>query len=855
MRKRIIICVMIILASLLLGGPDKPFGPDPRIGQTYGYSVIGVWNGQQVKYLHEAVDIHMNCGDSIFAIDAGIASRNWSGNTEAGANDEEVHIGGIIYGHIDSLTIPKAVKRAASRGLIVPAGTFIGMASCGAPNSNWSPHIHLVFGNANYASRNPLGILDSVYGLGCDYFTEDITGSFAGLTVDDYDTIGDANWTLGSPPRVKGGIRIKALSEFSTTLGAGREIAPYQIKWGYEDVELGSFTYNGLIPRKDWQAREKKYNQVHTEGRILDLTKMSGSAGQQSDFSSLANGYWNTLQGVTGNWNDVVDSCAPQDTRKFPDGLHKIWIWATTYCGTVVTDTVEVFIDNNPPQAEVEKVGDYAIKVTFSEPMDTTTFPGNISIKAFCKFMEVVNIDSMSFSEDLTELTIFVPDTFAPNEAYYIKLASGITDIPGSYLDGDGDCFSDGSEDFDTIIGTGCIYNFIAQSGGSTDGWVQSEDYQDCLDSHPDRPYWYCGTFNAFGGPNSASLRSEYPQTHATVSATGEGVVWPPNIGYTVSLVQAPPDGYTFNVNKNGMYFTWGLIIDRADLTHYSTYVRLEPQYGANCVTTVISVGNRYVNRYRYNFTCNSALSVIDTLVGEYNTSQRDAIYEFHSGMSCYSSGATGIKPSYTELDDNPIITGLGLARVYSGFTGPSKIQLLKSGGLYPYDGGCGSGAPYGHYTIADAHFEITNIPDVRDPCMNYEVNYGDYHEQALALGMPVSVVIGEGGGYGRPTPDDSGGDEKKDYILPKEYSLGKPRPNPFNTAVSFDIDLPVVSIVDVRIYDIMGRLVDVPIERMEIPPGRFTETWRCDNCPSGTYFIMLQANEYRKTRKVTMVK
>ncbi len=90
---------------------------------------------------------------------------------------------------------------------------------------------------------------------------------------------------------------------------------------------------------------------------------------------------------------------------------------------------------------------------------------------------------------------------------------------------------------------------------------------------------------------------------------------------------------------------------------------------------------------------------------------------------------------------------------------------------------------------------------------------------------------------------------------LPKDYALSPPRPNPFNTAVSFEVDLPRTSIVELKIYDILGRLVDVPIEGTEIPAGRFTETWRCESCPSGTYFAVLLTNNFHQTRKMMLVK
>ena len=856
MKKMYLIAIFIIISSVLLAGPSQPFGPNPKIGQTYGYSVIATdATGIERRYLHEAVDIHTSCSDSIFAIDAGFVSRNWSGNTKAGPNDEEVHIGGIIYGHIDSTSIPKAVRYAALRGLIIPVGTYIGKASCGASGSNWSPHIHLVFGDANYAYRNPLGILDSVYGLGCGYFDEDITDPFAGLIVSGHESLGE---TQGTPPVINGGIKIQAFSRFETTLGPGRGIAPYQVKWGVDESELGFFSFNGTIPRKDWNSRVAKFNQIHTEGIIWDLTKMAGSNEQTADFTSLANGYWNTRQSTEDSiyaWNDTTNDPCDINTRKFPDGPHKVWVWATTYCGTPVADTIDVIIDNNPPQAEASKDGTYSIKIAFTEPMDTSTFDGNININILCHYMGQASYDSISFSEDLTELTLFMPDTFASNEAYHVELTNDITDIAGTSLDGNANCQEEDSDNYKKIVGVGnCNHAFIIQNGGSTTGWNHYEDYQDCVSEHD---CWYCGRFNNFGGPNGWSLRGDAPYSTSVITVSGMGAVFPYNNWYSVQLVGSiPEDKYVFTVNKTGNTFAWQLTMNKNDLDHYNPCIRVNPNTGADYYTGFKYIGYRHVYVYRYDFTCGSGLTVIDTSGESHSVQQQDAIYQFENGLTvCNIGGFTGRHATYSGSDDNPIITpvGDGRAKVYSGFSGPSTITLLKSGGTYPYNGGCGSGAPRGMYTIADGSYQMT-APYVRPPIMNFDVSYGALHDIAIALGMPASVTIGEGGSS-RPSMPEDDPELQKEKEFPEEYSIGTPRPNPFNTAVSFDIELPTASIVDVRIYDIMGRLVDNPIERAEMPSGRFTETWKCEDCPSGTYFIALSANEFHQTRKVTMVK
>lgn len=167
---------------------------------------------------------------------------------------------------------------------------------------------------------------------------------------------------------------------------------------------------------------------------------------------------------------------------------------------------------------------------------------------------------------------------------------------------------------------------------------------------------------------------------------------------------------------------------------------------------------------------------------------------------------------------------------------------------------------PTGSYSLTcPPGFDFTEIagePPSPDITAEFCIDWGSQHSIAMALGAPESFAISaSSGGSSRPITLPEETTPRKEPELPKEFALGAPRPNPFNTSVSFDIELPRTAIVDLRIYDILGNLVDVPIDGVEIPAGKITEKWTCANCPSGTYFIMMNANDYRETRKMTLVK
>jgi hypothetical protein len=145
---------------------------------------------------------------------------------------------------------------------------------------------------------------------------------------------------------------------------------------------------------------------------------------------------------------------------------------------------------------------------------------------------------------------------------------------------------------------------------------------------------------------------------------------------------------------------------------------------------------------------------------------------------------------------------------------------------------------PMGRYSPPSFNFiGVAGEPPSSDVNAEFCIDWGSQYSVAMALGAPESFTItASSGGSARPETSNEGSEPHKEPELPKEFSLGAPRPNPFNTSVSFDIDLPTSATVDLRIYDILGNLVDNPIDHVEIPAGKITEKWTCENCPSGTY-------------------
>ena len=83
---------------------------------------------------------------------------------------------------------------------------------------------------------------------------------------------------------------------------------------------------------------------------------------------------------------------------------------------------------------------------------------------------------------------------------------------------------------------------------------------------------------------------------------------------------------------------------------------------------------------------------------------------------------------------------------------------------------------------------------------------------------------------------------------VPTEYRIRGNCPNPFNPTTVIAYDLPQSGSVDLRVYDVTGRLVRVLEDGVQREPGTHTRSWDgCDDdgvsVASGVYFCEMSAN------------
>jgi len=93
-----------------------------------------------------------------------------------------------------------------------------------------------------------------------------------------------------------------------------------------------------------------------------------------------------------------------------------------------------------------------------------------------------------------------------------------------------------------------------------------------------------------------------------------------------------------------------------------------------------------------------------------------------------------------------------------------------------------------------------------------------------------------------------------KEDNLPEKFSVFRCYPNPFNARTTISFSLENQSPVNISIYDIIGRLVDV-LTSQTYDAGNHSLIWDAGEQPSGIYFARLSAGEAVKTNRMVLIK
>ena len=102
-------------------------------------------------------------------------------------------------------------------------------------------------------------------------------------------------------------------------------------------------------------------------------------------------------------------------------------------------------------------------------------------------------------------------------------------------------------------------------------------------------------------------------------------------------------------------------------------------------------------------------------------------------------------------------------------------------------------------------------------------------------------------------------GTDNEEVTLPSQYALHQNYPNPFNPVTTISYDLPENGLVNITIYDMLGRQVKT-LKNQTQDAGYRSIVWDATNdygkpVSAGIYLYQIQAGEYMQTKKMVLLK
>jgi flagellar hook assembly protein FlgD len=94
---------------------------------------------------------------------------------------------------------------------------------------------------------------------------------------------------------------------------------------------------------------------------------------------------------------------------------------------------------------------------------------------------------------------------------------------------------------------------------------------------------------------------------------------------------------------------------------------------------------------------------------------------------------------------------------------------------------------------------------------------------------------------------------------IPIVYKVHQNHPNPFNPVTTLQYDLPEDGLVNITIYDMIGRVVNTLVNGSQTA-GYKSIQWNATNnigqpVSAGLYLYTIEAGEFRQTKKMVLLK
>jgi len=195
------------------------------------------------------------------------------------------------------------------------------------------------------------------------------------------------------------------------------------------------------------------------------------------------------------------------------------------------------------------------------------------------------------------------------------------------------------------------------------------------------------------------------------------------------------------------------------------------------------------------------------------------------------------------EMDDEFLVQASGMSYVYNSSRPAGKRVASVMVGGQPLN-------PAQLYTVTTNEFVPMVLP-------YYSINPSDVHTcsgdttefQVLLKYVAARDTISptRRSTVTNPVLKVSGG-------TPKTFSLLQNYPNPFNPSTSISFDVPRVSFVTLKVFNLLGQEI-ATIVAGNLNPGTYRYSFDAGRLASGVYLYQLRTGDYLQTRKMILMK
>ena len=181
--------------------------------------------------------------------------------------------------------------------------------------------------------------------------------------------------------------------------------------------------------------------------------------------------------------------------------------------------------------------------------------------------------------------------------------------------------------------------------------------------------------------------------------------------------------------------------------------------------------------------------------------------------------------------------------------TSASNVEIIKSsaGVSFVADGYVGA------IQMTIDHGDDFSI-EMTDKAMVADYNTEGNSTTLMVVNPESDELFIADGNYTIETVVAAANGEYINISIPTTFSVSNAYPNPFNPTTSLNINLDAASYVSVKVFNVMGQLVDV-ITEGQMTEGTHAISWDASTVSSGVYFINTEVSSSLSSQKVMLVK